>query len=162
MDQTLKNTDKIEYTLAPVDADGNPARVDGVPVWAVESGAATVEPAEDGMSCYLISADEADESVIKVTADADLGEGVRSLEATINLTTIVPEPEAIDLGLTPGTAEAKDEETDPNAPRPDHTLPGDLTPRPDDQPHPDHTLPGDLPGGRRGSVKAGKPQPKRK
>lgn len=147
MDQTLKNTDKIEYTLAPVDAEGNPARVDGVPVWAVESGAATVEPAEDGMSCFLVSADVADESVIKVTADADLGEGVRSLEATINLTTIVPEPEAIDLGLTPGTAEAKDEEA-----------PVD----PDSLPHPDHTLPGDLPGGRRGSVKPGKPQPKRK
>lgn len=100
MDESLLNTEEGEAVLSPVDVDGNPARVDGAPVWTKLSGNGTIVPAADGLSAVIKSADAADVSVYEVNADADLGAGVRSLTATVTITTTVQEPEAQSLGLS--------------------------------------------------------------
>ena len=101
---TITNEQKINMTLAPMTAAGNPAVLDGVPSWNVVSGDALLEPAADGLSCYLISGSVGN-SVITVTADADLGEGVREITDTIDLAVV--SAEASSLGLVAGTPEAK-------------------------------------------------------
>lgn len=101
---TITNEQKIPVTLNPVTAAGNPAQVDGVPTWEVVAGDATLEVSEDGLSCYLISGSVGN-SQITVTADADLGEGVRAITDTIDLAVV--SAEASSLGLSVGVAEAK-------------------------------------------------------
>lgn len=101
---TITNEQKVLIGLNPVTAAGNPAVLDGIPSWAVTEGDATIEAAADGMSCYLISGTVGN-SKITVTADADLGEGVRTLSDTIDLAVV--SAEASTLGLIAGTPEPK-------------------------------------------------------
>ena len=130
----LTTTQKVKVTLNPTTESGNPATLDGEPQWTVESGDCTVEPEEGGLSAYILAGGSPGESIVKVAADADLGQGVRTIEdlVTVNVTS----EEAAALGLTVGA--------------PEEQTPEDL----DQRPHPDNTLPGDLPGGgaRRGGA----------
>lgn len=102
---TITNEEKVKMTLAPKTAAGNDAPVDGAPVWTVTSGDATVEPAEDGLSCYLISGAANVNSTITVTADAKLGEEFQELTDTVDLAVV--SAEASSLGLTASPAEQK-------------------------------------------------------
>lgn len=97
MQLIINNEQKIRCTLAPVTAKGAPAQVEGEPVWTVESGDATVEPEPGGLSAFIISGNLGN-SVIKITADADLGPGVAEIQDSIELT--VTTPMANSLGLT--------------------------------------------------------------
>lgn len=102
---TITNEQKIKVTLAPVTSTGKPARLDGIPSWSVVNGNSTILPDADGMGCYLISADMPGDTVVLVSADADLGEGVVTVSDTITLH--VQGAQAASLGLSVGTAEAK-------------------------------------------------------
>jgi len=101
---TITSDEKINAILAPLTAAGNPASVDGTPVWTVVSGDATLVPATDGLSCYLVSGSVGN-SVITVTADADLGAGVTEITDTIDLAVV--SAQASSLGLSFGAAELK-------------------------------------------------------
>lgn len=101
---TIDSESKILVTLNPVTASGNPATLDGAPVWAVESGDATIEVAEGGLSAFLISGTVGN-SVISVTADVDLGEGVKTITDTIDLAVV--SAEASSFGIVAGLPEPK-------------------------------------------------------
>lgn len=94
---TSNNEEKVVISLAPVTAAGNPAPLDGMPTWTVTSGDATLEVAEDGMSCTMLSGAANVINEISVSADADLGEGIRSISETI-VYTVTP-AEAATLGI---------------------------------------------------------------
>lgn len=85
VDVTLTNEEKVTATLAPKTSAGNDAQVDGAPVWTVESGDATVIASADGLSCELISGSGIGDSVVTVSADADLGSGVITISDSIVL-----------------------------------------------------------------------------
>ena len=102
---TITNEQKVQVTLAPLTAAGNPATVDGVPTWSVTSGDATLEVAENGMSAYLVSGAADVNSQITVTADADLGEGVTEITDTIDLAVV--SAAASQPGRNAGTPERK-------------------------------------------------------
>ena len=102
---TITNEEKVPVTLAPLTAAGNPATVDGTPVWAVISGDATLEVSADGMSAYLVSGAANTNSQVTVTADADLGEGVTEITDTLDLAVVAAT--ASQLGATVGAAELK-------------------------------------------------------
>ena len=101
---TITNEQKVLVTLAPQTAAGNPATLDGAPVWTLASGDATIEVAEDGLSATLISG-EVGNSQFTVTADADLGEGVVELADVVDLAVVSAEASA--LGLTAAEPELK-------------------------------------------------------
>ena len=99
---TITNEQKVEVTLAPVTEAGNTATVDGVPVWEVVSGDATLEVAADGLSAFLVSGAADVTSQITVTADADLDEtGVSAITDTIDLAVVAAA--ASQLGLVVAT-----------------------------------------------------------
>lgn len=102
---SISNEQKIKVTLAPVTAGGKAAQLDGIPKWEIVNGASTVEPAADGLSCYLISSDVPGDTVVSVSADADLGDGVENIADTITLHVLGAK--AQNLGLLVGTAEPK-------------------------------------------------------
>lgn len=102
---TITNEEKIQVTLAPTTAAGNPASLDGAPIWTVTEGDATLEVAEDGLSAFLVSGAADTNSKITVSADADLGEGVINITDTIDLAVVAAM--ASGLGLVIGTAVIK-------------------------------------------------------
>lgn len=100
----ITSEQKVHVKLNPTTAAGSPSSLDGAATFAVESGDATVEPDADGLGAYLISG-AAGVSVISVSADADLGEGVVTITDSITLT--VSDPFAANLGLVVDAPEPK-------------------------------------------------------
>lgn len=102
----LTNGQKVTLSIAPLDAFGQAARIDGLPAWNVSDGAlATITPAEDGMSAVLEPLGPVGLLQVQVTADADLGEGIKSLSGTLDVQ--VEAGEAVTLGITAGVPEPK-------------------------------------------------------
>jgi hypothetical protein len=67
-------------TATFLDARGNPANVDGVPVWATDHPEIlSVVPSVDGFSATIASVGPLGNAQVTCTADADLGEGVREV-----------------------------------------------------------------------------------
>lgn len=93
----LKSTseEKIHFRIAPKTPAGNPAEVENAE-FEVLSGDATLEVDEDGLGATLVSGTEGT-NVIRVTADADLGEGVETI--SVDFDYVVTAPEANSLGL---------------------------------------------------------------
>jgi len=77
---TLPDDKQVGVIIAYVDAKGNPAKVEGVPVWSSsDPSIVAVVAAEDGMSATVTPVGPLGSAQIKVEADADLGEGVAPL-----------------------------------------------------------------------------------
>jgi hypothetical protein len=102
----LTNEQKVNITLSPKTDSGKPATLDGAPVWSVVSGDSTVVVAEGGLSADLVSSDTPGDTTFLIEADADLGDGVESLQDTITLT--VAGANAKNLGISVGTPVLKD------------------------------------------------------
>ena len=80
MATTLPNDMQLHGTLKYVDSKGNPAAVDGVPVWSTDhTDLITLVVSADGMSVDVAAVGPAGSAQITVEADADLGAGVESL-----------------------------------------------------------------------------------
>lgn len=91
----------VVASIAPKTAKGNPGLLDGIPVWASSNPAvADVQPSVDGLSCKVVAV-AAGDAQISVTADVDLGEGVKDLTDTGNVT--VTPGETVSLGISFGT-----------------------------------------------------------
>jgi len=105
LDLTVTNEQKIQVTLTPVTETGKPATLDGAPTWSVISGNSTLDVAADGLSAFLVSADDPGDSDFLVKADADLGSGVVEVSDTIRLH--VAGAQAKSLGLAAGPAVPK-------------------------------------------------------
>jgi len=107
---------KIKITLNPRSTGQRPAKLEDI-VWST-SGPGTLAPAEDGLSCYVISPDALDPNdalkdiaQITVNADKKIGAEVDRIEETGTVTFF--HPEAADFGATIGTEEPKDVVTPP-------------------------------------------------
>ncbi|MGH8709747.1 MAG: hypothetical protein ACREVA_00235 [Burkholderiales bacterium] len=96
---------KFTVQFSPRTAAGNPATVDGIPLWSlsVEDGVVDMEVAKGGMSVEIF-ARGIGQTLLSVTADADLGEGIRDLFGVLDIsvigaeaTTIVLEPGPVEL-----------------------------------------------------------------
>ncbi len=104
---TIRDDQKVTLSIAPLDAKGKPALLDGVPAWAGSDDTVfTVTPAADGLSAVLVAvapnALDADGKTpiparVVVTADADLGSGVTPLTGTLDV--IVTGGQAVTLTI---------------------------------------------------------------
>ena len=82
----MRDDQKVLLTIAPVDAKGKPALVDGAPTWASsDETVVTLEVASDGMSAVASGVTPGTARVV-VTADADLGSGVTPLSGSVDVT----------------------------------------------------------------------------
>ncbi len=98
----LTDTQEIDLAIKPVDRKGNPAQVDGVPVWASsDPNIASITSAADGLSCVVKAAANLGSVQISVTADADLGEGVAPIAGTLDIDVVAGQ--AVSLGIIAGT-----------------------------------------------------------
>lgn len=90
METVLRTNQGVEYTIGRfVDEYGNNAPVDGAPVWeSLNPDVITLTPAADGMSCKAEATGSVGATQIKMTADADTGEGVVTIETFIDISVI--------------------------------------------------------------------------
>lgn len=116
----------IALSVAFFDKAGNAAAVDGLPKWGVsDESLASLEVAKDGLSAVLKPLGKAGSVKVLLSADADLGEGLKEivgeseeimitgLEASV-ITLSVGEP--IDAPVNPPTEEPAPVEAPVDAP----------------------------------------------
>ena len=83
---TMTDSQKASLQIKPVDKRGNPAPVDGVPVWASSDvNTITVAPAADGMSCEITAVGPLGQCQVTVSADADMGTGVTTITGVLDV-----------------------------------------------------------------------------
>lgn len=90
-------------------ADGQPAQVDGVPVWATSNATVlTFEEAADGMSGKVMAGAPGTGEQVTITGDADLGAGVVPVIGILAIdVTLDPRDQAAIVEIDPGTATDK-------------------------------------------------------
>lgn len=94
----LAGAESHALSLEIVDSLGNPAKVDGAPAWSLtDASLASLEVAEDGMSAKLASNGALGAFKVQVTADADLGEGVKAILAEAEFEVISGEAVAMKI-----------------------------------------------------------------
>lgn len=107
--RTITNEQKIKITIAPKTAAGNDAQVEAGSVKfenTTEGSDVTVEAIEgEPNSAYLVSGSNEGVANIRVSADADLGLGVATIEDNVTLTVVLAT--ADNLGLNSGEPELK-------------------------------------------------------
>ena len=82
LETTINNEQRVMMFIAPTTEAGNPAQVDGEPVWTVAAGDGTLqdlEPPDPLRRWAVADAAAIGDSVFHCTADADLGSGVVNL-----------------------------------------------------------------------------------
>jgi hypothetical protein len=98
---TIKDRQQFTVGIAPKSKAGNPAPVQGIPAWSSsDETVLLVTPAEDGMSAVVKAVGPTGAASVKVSADADLGEGVKTIEGILNVG--VEAGEAADFGFVVG------------------------------------------------------------
>lgn len=99
---TLTDVEKVQLSIQPVDAKGNPAKVDGPPVWSTsDETIATVMAAEDGLSATVLANGPLGTVQVTVKADADLGAGVAELVGILEIEVVASA--AVALQVSAGT-----------------------------------------------------------
>jgi hypothetical protein len=93
MAYTLPNDHKVQVQISYVDAKGNPAAVDGPVAWSSSNEAVlTVEvDAADSTLATVLPGDQLSQAQVVATADADLGEGVKQIVTTMDVTIVAGE-----------------------------------------------------------------------
>lgn len=90
------------FSVSFSDSKGNPARVDGIPVWSITpDGLATLEVGTDGLSATVTPIGALGAAVLKVTADADLGAGVQEISGQADLNFIAGNAVTVTIIQTP-------------------------------------------------------------
>lgn len=93
MASLLTSQEFPSVTLTITNAAGQPAPVDGVPVWATSDATViSVVAAADGMSAVVAAVAPGGPARITVTADADLGAGVSTITGVSEDITVTQDP----------------------------------------------------------------------
>jgi len=93
MAYTLPVDKMIVVQVSYVDSAGNPAAIDGLVGWSSSNSsiAAIAPDTGDSSICSIIPQGTLGSSQITATADADLGDGVKPLITTMDLTVVAGE-----------------------------------------------------------------------
>lgn len=103
---TITDIQKVTATIQVVDAMGNPASVEGIPAWSSDDvSIVAVAQADDGMSAVISSVGPIGNAIVTVTADADLGEGVTTINSDLLVDVIASQ--ATGIIITPGVPEPR-------------------------------------------------------
>jgi hypothetical protein len=97
---TMTATQQSDLTFEVEDSKGNPAQVEGTPAWAsADETRVIVEAAADGMTAVIKAVGPMTTSPVQVsvTADADLGAGVKPLVGLLDVTVLAGEASVISI-----------------------------------------------------------------
>ena len=82
----LTDTQEVRAAISPLDPAKNPAQIDGVATWeSSDPKVLTVTPVDKtGLVVTISTVGNLGSATVSVTADADLGDGVRSITETMD------------------------------------------------------------------------------
>ncbi len=100
----LTDVQQVPLTVAFADKAGNPANVDGAPVWTSSDPTIVTVTANgaDGMSATAVAVGPLGQVQISVAADADLGAGVTTITGVLDIQ--VQSSTAVAAVVSTGTA----------------------------------------------------------
>jgi len=102
----ITNDQRVTLRIQPLDRYGNPARIDGVPVWTQSDATlGTLEPSADGLTCTFTSLGPLGTTQVNVAVDAAIGPEVRTLFGVLDVQ--IESGEAVSVGIIAGTPEQK-------------------------------------------------------
>jgi hypothetical protein len=94
----LKVSENLPVSIEIKDIHGNAAQVDGAPKWAsTDETLATVTASEDGLSALVTPIGPVGVCKIQVSADADLGEGVKSILGELEIELLAGEAAVVSI-----------------------------------------------------------------
>jgi hypothetical protein len=97
----LTTAEQFNPTLVITNTAGDPAPVDGVPVWATSDATViSVTAAADGMSAVVASVAPGGPARVTVTADADLGTGVTTITGVSEDINVTQDPASMASVMT--------------------------------------------------------------
>lgn len=86
---TITDTQKFTVSVAPLDGKGNPAVLDGPVSFTADNPAlVTITPGADGLSAEVLAVGPLGSTQITISGDADLGAGVETITATLQVDVI--------------------------------------------------------------------------
>lgn len=102
----LTDVQKVALAIRPVSAAGNDAPVDGVPSWVVSDPTiGELVVGDSGLDAMFFTTGKVGTCQVSVTADADLGEGMREIAGVLDIE--VRASEAVSLDISAGTPESR-------------------------------------------------------
>lgn len=102
----LTDVQKVALKIAPKSAAGNPAPVDGVPAWSTsDESVVSLVVAADGMNAEAVATGKVGVAQVNVSADADMGEGVKTITGVLDIE--VKASEAVSLDVSADVPAAK-------------------------------------------------------
>ena len=98
----LPNDHKVTASIQPVDAKGNPATIDGLASWSSSSTdiVTVTNISTDSLSADVVPGTALGAAQINVTADADLGGGVTTINGVLDVQVVAGQA----VGFTISTA----------------------------------------------------------
>jgi hypothetical protein len=93
----MTTEDMVRVAPHPMSKGGHAATLDGAPTYTVASGDVTLQPDDADPNATWILSGAMGQSVVHVSADADLGEGVVTIEDDVTVDVI--HADAIALGM---------------------------------------------------------------
>ena len=108
MSVILTNNEQVDLAVEFLDRYGRPAQVDGVPAWSVSDvGIGTLVIAEGGRAATFVTSGALGQAQIIVEADADLGEGLRTIAGRLDVE--VRASEAVSVAISAGAPRPKEQ-----------------------------------------------------
>ena len=102
----LTDEQECELSAEFTTSAGNPGRVDGVPTWTVSNpGVVSLIVSDDGTQALIRTTGGLGSTQVAVSADADLGAGVRQVSAVLDVT--VQAAEVVTVGIVAGAPRPK-------------------------------------------------------
>jgi len=102
----LTDMQKVPLSVSFLDGAGNPAPVDGSPVWgSSDPTVVDVVPAPDGLSAVATAVGPLGTAQVNVTADADLGSGIETITGLLDVNVVADK--AVSVAISAGTPEPK-------------------------------------------------------
>lgn len=97
---------------------GNPARIDGVPIWMTDNPAVlALTPSEDGMSCRVDAVGPIGAAKLSIKVDADLGDGFKYRTKVIDFSVVAGEAVEFDVDISE-SREQEETEAETTTPEP--------------------------------------------
>lgn len=97
----LADDQQVSVAFTAVDRRGNPARLDGAPVWSSSDPLILTVTPNDDNSAAVLAVGPTGTAQVQVTVDADIGSGIRNLVGILDVEVVAGE--AVSLDLVPGT-----------------------------------------------------------
>jgi hypothetical protein len=99
----LANDHKVTASIQPVDAKGNPATIDGLAAWSSSSTdiVNVTNVSADSLSADVIPGTAMGTAQINVTADADLGSGVTTINGVLDVQVVAGQAVGFTISTSP-------------------------------------------------------------